>query len=309
MSAPGLAHAVPALEALEEASGEASPLVALLQMLHTIQFDLMRSPSSLDADFSTLNASEVALLEGSCIAQAAAAVAAAEHKQPAEQQRHFLDLIARAVQHLKAILAKSKHGRLTGIAASSLGTVLSSALTAQGTAAGSPSASDLNAQQAPGSAQHAQHDTAQQTDLTDSQLRGALSDIMGAVTQVTKLPSAAVGKQGVALGLVALFGGSRVGHKGLPGALVDKPGWGSEAKQALQVGPAAFIPPFVHPCICACMQVFISLSGSYPSFLHMFVQQVSLSMVRNEQYSCRKQSCNGRLYGALSLKHTGSVAV
>ena len=265
----GLAHAVPALEALAEASGEVSPLVALLQMLHTIQIDLMKSPSTQDADFSTLNASEVALLEGSCIAQAAVAVAAAEHKQPAQQQQHFLDLVARAVQHLKAILAKSKHGRLTGVAASSLGTVLNSALAAESTAADSPSASNLNAQQAPGSAQHAQYDTAQQTDLTDSRLRGALSDIVGAVTQVTKLPSAAMGKQGVALGLVALFGGSRVGHKGLPGALVDKPGWGSEAKKALQVGPVAFMPPYVHPCICACMQVFISLCSSCPSFLHV----------------------------------------
>ncbi|KAL0024565.1 hypothetical protein WJX79_008006 [Trebouxia sp. C0005] len=57
----------------------------------------------------------------------------------------------------------------------------------------------------------------------------------GFTALVTKLPSAALGKQGVALGLVALLGGQIVGGHAVHGALLDRPDWSNEAKYALQV--------------------------------------------------------------------------
>ena len=208
-------------------------------MLQRIISDLLDKSATLDSGLSALSPAEIILLEGCCAAQAAACLAATAKQLPAEQQQQVDTLMTRAVQRLRGILAASKHGKLTGIAASSLGSVLNSALTAQSTRGGS-SGSNLKGLQGRSTAQHAQRDAAQQVGLTESDIKVAQTDITAAVTRVAKLPSAALGKKGVALGLVALLWGSVVGGHAVPGALLDRPGWTHEAKSALQVSGAAF---------------------------------------------------------------------
>ena len=209
-------------------------------MLQRIISDLLDKSATLDSGLTALGPAESVLLEGCCAAQAAACLAAAAKKPPAEQQQQSDTLLTEAVQQLRAVLAASKHGKLTGIAANSLGSVLNSALTAQSTLGGSSSNSNSKGLQERSTAQLAQRDAAQQVGLTESDIKAALNDTTAAVTKVTKLPSAALGKKGVALGLVALLGGSVVGGHAVPGALLDRPGWMHEAKSAFQVSGAAF---------------------------------------------------------------------
>ena len=213
-------------------------------MLQRIISDLLGKSATLDSGLAALGPAEPILLEGCCAAEAAECLAAAAKKPPAEQQQHVDTLLTQAVQQLRAILAASKHGKLTGIAASSLGSVLNSALTAQIALRGPSSGSNSKGLQEQSTAQHAQRDAAQQVGLTESDTKAALTDIMAAVTGVTKLPSTALGKQGVALGLVALLGGSIVGGHPVPGALLERPGWTHEAKSALQVSGAAYFYNF-----------------------------------------------------------------
>ena len=231
-----------------EGSPEASFPAAFLQMLQTITADLLqRAGQTSDPDrpqsvsnLADLAINEAALLEGCCIAQAAACMLIAS-KQPSSasssssQQEHLLDLLMVALQQLRMILAVSKHGKLTGITASSLASVLNSVLTAQSTGGHSASDSNREPQQAHSTAQHAQHGSAQQAELAQSELKATLSEIMAAAGRVLKLAGAAMGKQGVAMGLVALLGGSRLGGMAASGALIDRPGWSQEAKDALQV--------------------------------------------------------------------------
>jgi len=209
-------------------------------MLQRSISDLLGNPAILATGLAALGPAETVLLEGFCAAQAAACLAAAAKQPPAEQQQHVESLLTKGVQQLRAILAASKHGKLTGIAASSLGSVLNSALTGQSTLSGSSSGSNSKGLQEQSTTQHAQSDAAQQVGLTESGIKLALTDITAAVTRLTKLPSAALSKQGVALGLVALLGGSIAGGNAVPGALLDRPGWSHEAKSALQVSGAAF---------------------------------------------------------------------
>ena len=213
-------------------------------MLQRIISDLLGKSATLDSGLTALGPAESVLLEGCCAAQAAACLAAAAKQLPAEQGQQAETLLTEAIQHLRAVLAAAKHGKLTGIAASSLGSVLNTALTAQSTLSGSSSGSNSKGLQEQSTAQHAQRNAAQQAGLTESDTKAALTDIMAAVTRVTKLPSAALGKQGVALGLVALLGGSVVGGHAVHGALLDRPGWSHEAKSALQVSGAALFNNF-----------------------------------------------------------------
>ncbi len=213
-------------------------------MLQHIISDLLHKSATLDSGLTALSPAETVLLEGCCVAQAAACLAATAKQLPAEQQKQVDTLMTEAVQRLRGILAASKHGKLTGIAANSLGSVLNSALTAQSTLSGSSSNSNSKGLQERSTAQLAQRDAAQQVGLTESDIKAALNDFTAAVTKVTKLPSAALGKKGVALGLVALLGGSVVGGHAVPGALLDRPGWSHEAKSALQVSDAAFFCNF-----------------------------------------------------------------
>lgn len=236
----GLANAAPALAA----SGEASLPGAFLHMLQRIISDLLDKAATLDSGFTALGPAETVLLEGCCAAQAAACLAAAAKQLPAEQGQQAAKLLTEAVQLLRAVLAAARHGKLTGIAASSLGSVLNVVLTAQSNLGGSFSGSKSKGLQEQSTAQHAQRDAPQQVGLTESDTKAALTDIMAAVTTVTKLPSAALGKQGVALGLVALLGGQIVGGHAVHGALLDRPDWSNEAKYALQVNSAAFFYPF-----------------------------------------------------------------
>ena len=219
-------------------------------MLQRIISELLGKSATLDSGLTALSPAETVLLEGCCAAQAAACLAAAAKKPPAiQQQQQVQILLTEAVQQIRAILAAAKHGKLTGIAASSLGSVLNSALTAQSTLSGSSSGSNSKGLQEQSTPQHAQRDAAQrdaaqQVGLTESDTKAALTDITAAITRVTKLPSAALGKQGVALGLVALLGGSIVGGHAVHGALLDRPGWSHEAKSALQVSGAALFHDF-----------------------------------------------------------------
>lgn len=210
---------------------------------HTIS-NLLNNSATFDSGLTALGPAESALLEGCCAAQAAACLSAAAKQLPEEQQQQVDTLLTKAVQQLRAILAASKHGKLTGIAANSLGSVLNSALTAQSALSGPSSGSNSKSLQEQSTAQHAQRDAAQPAGLTESDIKAALTDITAADTRVTKLPSAALGKQGVALGLVALLGGSIVGGHAVHGALLDRPGWTHEAKSALQVSGAAFFYNF-----------------------------------------------------------------
>ncbi len=235
----GLANAVPALAA----SGAASLPGAFSLMLQRIISDLLDKAATLDSGLTALSPAESVLLEGCCAAQAAACLAAATKQPPAQQRQQVDTLLSEAVQQLRAILAASKHGKLTGTAANSLGSVLNSALTAQSALSG-PSSGSNSGLQEPSTAQHAQRDAVQQVGVTESDIKVALTDIMAVVTRVTKLPSAAWGKQGVALGLVALLRGSIVGGHAVHGALLDRPGWTHEAKSALQVSGAAIFYDF-----------------------------------------------------------------
>ena len=209
-------------------------------MLQHIISNLLNKSATLDSGLTAFSPAETVLLEECCAAQAAACLVAAAKQLPAALQQQVDKLLTKAVQQLRAILAASKHGKLTGIAANSLGSVLNSALTIQSALHGSSSNSNSKGLQEQSTAQHAQRDAAQQVGLTESDTKAALTDITAAVTRVTKLPSAALGKKGVALGLVALLGGSVVGGHAVSGALLDRPGWSHEAKSALQVSGAAF---------------------------------------------------------------------
>lgn len=215
-------------------------------MLQRIISDLLDKAATLDSGLTALSPAESVLLEGCCAAQAAACLAAATKQPPAQQRQQVDTLLSEAVQQLRAILAASKHGKLTGTAANSLGSVLNSALTAQSALSGPSSGSNSKGLQEPSTAQHAQRDAVQQVGVTESDIKVALTDMMAVVTRVTKLPSAAWGKQGVALGLVALLRGSIVGGHAVHGALLDRPGWTHEAKSALQVSGAAIFYNFIN---------------------------------------------------------------
>ncbi|KAL3139450.1 hypothetical protein ABBQ38_003780 [Trebouxia sp. C0009 RCD-2024] len=143
-------------------------------------------------------------------------------------------LLRTALSQLRGILAASKHGKLTGTAASSLGSVINSALTAQlSETRAPPSTAAAAGQSTQASAQHAQHGVS--VDLNDSDLKGGFSDLLAAGEQVGKLPGAALGKQGVARGLSTLLGGC-VGPHGNPAgsALLGRSGWSKETDLALQ---------------------------------------------------------------------------
>ena len=257
----GLAHATSALVA----TGGSALLTAWSHMLQDITSELLQKAaaestsdnalSSSQYDFAVLKPVAAALLQGCCLAQSAACMALLPHlqqhhdQQQQQQQQKLMQHMSVTVCQLRAILAASKHGNLTGSAASSLGSVLDSVIFAQMRPAPSSSPGS-DASQAQG--QHAKHGTAaelgssnaehaEQSGLTDSELKAAVAEITGAVAQAAKLPRAAAAKRGIALGLFALLGGVIAGGpphapgKASHGSLVDKPGWSSEAKAALQV--------------------------------------------------------------------------
>lgn len=188
------------------------------------------------AKLASLTAAEEALLEGCCIVQAAACTELAS--TPRQQQRNPVrgfsknqcKLLSTAVSQLRGLLAASKRGRLTSVAASSFGSVLNSAFAAQL----HKSQSQLSGGEVQDQSQHAQQASA--AGLTDSVLRDGVSELVAAVDQVAKLPSAAIGKQGVAMGLGALLGGvTWLNSKAAINGLVSRPGWSKETKNVLQV--------------------------------------------------------------------------
>ena len=245
-------------------------------MLQTVTQDLLqqasqnsnpkdKSPSS-KLDLTRLNPSDAALLQGCCFAQAAVCAVLCEQKRALHQQQpdqhdlqqkqqHQQQLLATAVQQLRAMLGSSKHGKLTGAAASSLGSVLNSVLSTQGRRTHITSNSNTPQHSAQDSAntvqdsspaikpdsdpsqQHtqnsAQHGMIAEHDLTESELKDAALEIIAGYDYASKLPSAAMAKQGLAMGLAALFG--RAEGQEAPTALLEGADWKQQLHDALKV--------------------------------------------------------------------------
>lgn len=247
------------------ASSGAAFAAALLHMAQTLTTNIMQKHEAPNAptdgqhrpsaSLASLTAVEDALLRGCCVLQAETCLHLATESQQQQQSRserpqqhqeekqssserpqsEIAILLSTAVSQLRGVLAASKHGKLTGTAASSLGSVLNSALTAQFPETHSqPSSAAASEQTAKAPAQHAQHSTV--AHLNDSELRGGLSDLMAAGDQVAKLPGAALGKQGVSMGLSSLLAGA-VGSNGKAAGsgLLSKAGWSRETDDTLQV--------------------------------------------------------------------------
>ena len=245
----GLAHTAAGMSA----SPPASFATALLHMAQTLTTDTMHKHDASDAaadrqnhagvTVARLTAVEEALLAGCCVVQASACVQITKEQQQQQQQQQqqakkssapqphneTAVLLSKAVAQLRGILAASKHGKLTGAAATALGSVLNSALTAQPTEPQPQPSSTYAEQTIKGSAQHAQHGIA-------FDLKGGVSDLLAAGNQVAKLPSAALGRQGVALGLSTLLGGSGWPHgKAAGSGLLSKAAWSAETEDVLEV--------------------------------------------------------------------------
>ena len=184
------------------------------------------------ATLASLSNADTALLESCCTVQAAACCQLATQQQSQQnvgredESRGHFQLLQTALSQLRSVLAAAKHGKLTGAAALSLGSVLHSALILQ------PAPTEPQPESAV-SVPDSQY-SAQQEDVA-SQLRIGLLEMAAAADQVVKLPGAAVGRQGVALGLSAVLGAELGGHgKSGSSGLISRPGWSAEAQGALQ---------------------------------------------------------------------------
>ena len=215
---------------------------------------------------ASLTAAEDALLAGCCVLQSTACLHLATEQQQQQQQQQQKQaisersqqqqqqqqqqqtkqssfeppqdetarLLSKAVLQLRGLVVASKHGKLTSAAAAALGSVLNSALTAQLPEPQPQSGSAAAEQTNRGSAQHAQRGVP--VNVNESELRGGLSDLLAAGDQVAKLPSAAMGKQGVAMGLSTLLGGSVGSYgKAAGSGVLSKPGWSKESEVVLEV--------------------------------------------------------------------------
>ena len=204
---------------------------------------------------ANLTAAEDALLAGCCVLQSITCEHLATEQQqqqaisqqPQQQQQQTKQssversqteetavLLSKAVSQLRAILVASKHGKLTGAAAAALGSVLNSALTAQLPEPQAHSGSAAAEQTNKGSAQHAQRGMS--VNVNESELTGGVSDLLAAGDQVAKLPSAAMGKQGVAMGLSTLLEGFVGPHgRAASSGLLSKTGWAKETEDVLEV--------------------------------------------------------------------------
>ena len=270
----GLAHAAPALAASTAASTAAFLPAAFLVMLQTVTHKLLQQASQTSSpedkspsgklDLTRLNASDAALLQGCCSAQAAVCAVLGEQQSSLQQQhgnlqnsqqKHQQQLFAAAVRHLRAVLAASKNGKLTGAAASSLGSVLNSALSTQGLRTHLPSDSHTPQHRAQGAADtfqnssqpikpdsessqqrshsSAQHGVVAEQVLTESELKRAVSDIIAGCDYASKLPSAAMAKQGLAMGLAAFL--KRAEGRETASALLERAEWKQQAHDALKV--------------------------------------------------------------------------
>lgn len=254
------------------ASPPASFATALLHMAQTLTTGIMHKHDASDAatdrqnhagvTLASLGAMEEAVLAGCCVVQASACVQLTKEQQRRQQQQQQQQhqqhqaktstfsqspnetavLLSKAVAQLRGILTASKHGKLTGAAATALGSVLNSALTAQPTEPQPQPSWAVAEQTSKGSAQHAQHGIA--FDLKDG-----VSDLLEAGNQVAKLPSAALGRQGVAMGLSALLGGSGWPRgKAAGSGLLSKAGWSAETEDVLEVWFKLLVSIFLHQC-------------------------------------------------------------
>ena len=253
------------------ASPAASFATALLHMAQTLTANIVHKHDASDAatdrqnhagvSLASLTAAEDALLAGCCTLQSTACLHLATEQQQQQQQQQkqatserpqqqqqqqtkqssleqppdeTAVLLSKAVSQLRGLVVASKHGKLIGAAAAALGSVLNSALTAQLPEIQPQSGSAAAEQSSRGSAQHAQRGVP--VNVTETELRGGVSDLLAAGDQVTKLPSAAMGKQGVAMGLSTLLGGG-VGSNGKAAGsgVLGKPGWSKESEDVLEV--------------------------------------------------------------------------
>ena len=265
----GLAHPVAGMPA----SLAASFATALLCMAQTLTTNILQKHDASDTEtdrqnhagitVAGLTAAEDALLAGCCVLQSTACLyLVTEQQQQQQQQTKQLSLeqqtavlLSKAVSQLRGLLVASKHGKLTGAAAAALGSLLNSALMAQLPEPQPQSGSAATEQTNKGLVQHAHCGIP--ADLNESELRGGeselrvgeaelrggesklrvgVSDLLAAGDQVVKLPSAAMGKQGVAMGLSALLGGIVGPHSRAAGSgLLTKTGWSQETQDVLEV--------------------------------------------------------------------------
>ena len=249
------------------ASLAASFATALLCMAQTLTTNISHKQDASDTEtdrqnhagitVAGLTAAEDALLAGCCVLQSTACQYLVTEQQQQQQQQQTKQLsleqqtavlLSKAVSQLRGLLVASKHGKLTGAAAAALGSVLNSALMAELPEPQPQSGSAATEQTNKGLVQHAQCGIP--ADLNESELRGGkselrggeselrvgVSDLLAAGDQVVKLPSAAMGKQGVAMGLSALLGGIVGPHSRAAGSgLLTKTGWSQETQDVLEV--------------------------------------------------------------------------
>ena len=248
------------------ASPAASFATALLRMAQTLTTNILHKDDASDAatdrqnhvgiTAANLTAAEDALLAGCCVLQSMTCQLLATEQQqqqaisqqPQQQQQQQTKqssveqsqteetavLFSKAVSQLRGILVTSKHGKLTGAAAAALGSVLNSALTAQLPEPQAQSGSAAAEQTNKGPAQHAQR--GMPANVNESELRDGVSDLLAAGDQVAKLPSAAMGKQGIAISLSTLLGGVVEPHaRAASSGLLNKSGWAKEIKDVLEV--------------------------------------------------------------------------
>lgn len=167
------------------------------------------------------------LAQGVCYAQAAAC-SCLKLGLPDEDAA-----VSSTIQQLHGVLHSSKQGKLIGAAASSLGLVLRTALhrLSAESAHQQPSSAGTDSKQSKPPQSSACGTLAQGYEAT---VMEALVKLCEASGQVTKLPSAAVAKQGVALGLATLLEASTV-PTAKPEVGDPSLSWRDQAKHALKV--------------------------------------------------------------------------
>ena len=179
-------------------------------------------------DLTMLDSNQVILLQGLCLVQAAACGSLQQQTEGGQ------NAMTCSLQQLQAVLQASKQGRLTGAAASALGLVLR---TLKDNSAQSESGlSEPNGVE-PAHARVAASSSSQAavtaSEAQQAVVREAVGKLCEAGRQVAKQPSAAVAKQGVALGLATLLGATGPGSS--THSDIGSSSWRAEAKVVLAV--------------------------------------------------------------------------
>lgn len=180
-------------------------------------------------DLTKLDSNQVILLQGLCLVQAAAC------GNLQQQTEGVQTAVTCSLQQTQAVLQASKQGRLTGAAASALGLVLRTTL--KDNAAQSESGLSESNGAEPAHARVTSSSSSQAavtaSEAQQAVVREAVGKLCEAGKQVAKQPSAAVAKQGVAVGLATLLGAT--GPVSSTHSDISSPSWRAEAKLVLAV--------------------------------------------------------------------------